>query len=239
MLKNTLVLFAFATFAFTSCKKDEADPEKSPTITYKKPVATEREKIVNIPQRLNEKTVYDYNAREVTSQMKDINQLAGLYSAFAIPEKAKRIPDKNNSVGYFWTFTDDSYWTTLVEESNKFIWTLDMKYPDKPRFTYMKSEESKDGKSGNWEIFDERDGKEKVETYLWNINSKDDFTASIIVNDYTLISTFNIIDNKDGSGSFIYTYKGIKQSEVNWKADGSGSYWLLDDDDKGVTGSWI
>ncbi len=40
MLKNTLVLFAFATLTFTSCKKDDPKPA---TMEYRKPVASERE----------------------------------------------------------------------------------------------------------------------------------------------------------------------------------------------------
>lgn len=235
-LKLSVALIAIAALSFTSCKKDDPKP---PTLEYRQPAAAARSEIVEIPVGLTKKAnAGDANALVAVSYMSLANVMSTYSTSFILPNGADRQSASENSVGYFWTNGAYSYWMTLNEESDKYVWTYDWQFPSTPRFTFIRSEESKDGKSGSWSIFDPDNKNQRIWTYSWSIDAQGNFMASLVWNDDSETNSFNIVDNKDGSGSFVYILDDIKQSEVQWKADGSGSYWMLDSNGES-SGTWV
>ncbi len=235
-LTLSLVILATVSFLFTSCKKEETKPE---VIEYKQPALADRENVIEVPAGLNALADDgDMNALMASIYIEMANGISSFGSDFYLPTDVERQSGDRNSVNYFWTYGGYSYWMTYKKESDKYVWTWDWETPDVQRFTYLSAEESLDGKSGSWSIYDPEAVNQTVWTYNWSIDGDGNFTASLVwEEDNSVTSSFNVVDNADGSGSFVYKEDGVKMAEVTWNSDGSGTYWLSDDG-SGVSGSW-
>ncbi len=104
------------------------------------------------------------------------------------------------------------------------------------RFTYWTADQSLDGNSGSWTIFDPDNTQQFLWKYTWSIDSHGNYTASLLL-DGSSSESLEIIDNADGSGKFTYYEDGTKQGEVIWNSNGSGTYWISTYDG-GQTGTW-
>jgi len=235
-LKLSLLILAALPALFTSCKKEDTKPQ---VIEYKQPSIADRQTIVDVPSGLNTLADQgDMNALTASIYIEMANGISQFGSDFYIPSDAERQSGDQNSANYFWTYAGYSYWMTYKKESDKYVWTWDWETPEVQRFTYIKAEESLDGKSGNWSIYDPEASSQTVWTYNWSLDANGNFTASLVWNeDNATTGSFEVVDNADSSGSFIYKEDGVKTAEVNWNSDGSGTYWLMGDG-SGVTGSW-
>jgi hypothetical protein len=221
-----------------SCKKDE-DPEPTGP-TYKAPAASEMGEIVTIPTGLqakaNEGT--DNGAMIAVSYMGMANALSGFAGSFAIPDDAQIQGKKDGSTVYFWSYGGYSYWMTYSELSDKYTWRYEYEFPEYPRFTFILAEETKDGKSGNWSIYDpDETTHNEIWTYDWSISESNTFTANMMMYDDNEGSfSFNVVSNVNKSGSFKVYDSTVLTAEILWNADGSGTYWISGD--PAISGSW-
>ncbi len=117
------LLLAAPLFLNVSCGKDE-EPEP----TYTKPVASERNIVVEVPAGLQNST--DPNAGMAITWMEVANGLAAFNSMYTIPSNAQTGTDKSSSTVYYWSGGGSSYWMTYV------IWPTsihgNMNFPHQP-----------------------------------------------------------------------------------------------------------
>ncbi|HYW96028.1 MAG TPA: hypothetical protein VE870_10605 [Bacteroidales bacterium] len=232
-----LTLFAFASLVFllNSCKKDEPKPD---VLDYKQPAIAQRDNVIEVPQGLITLAEGgDYNAYAAMSYMELANGLSTFATDFTLPNDVQREAGDQNSAVYFWSYGGYSYWMTYKKTSEGYLWTWEWETPEIARFTYISATENPDGKSGSWSIFDPEGGGASVWTYNWSIDSDENYSATLVMNDNSTQSTFDVTDNADGSGNFVYKEDGVKTAELNWNADGSGDYWISDDNG-GLSDSW-
>jgi hypothetical protein len=236
-LRFLLLLMIIPALFQISCKKDE---DKSETLTYKEPVAASRSEVVTIPASLQEKAQSntDIGATIAVSYMGLVNAISSYSNSFVIPEGAKVQGKKSGSVVYFWTNGGYSFWMTYTELVDKNTWTYDWEIPGAARFTYIEAEEAKNGKSGNWTIFNPDATSDYVWTYDWSVNATNTYSASLQWKDNDELSSFDVIANADNSGSFKYYVSSVLVSDINWNADGSGTYWISSDGVNVIQGSW-
>jgi len=237
-LNFILLLMLIPALLQVGCKKDEDTPEVP---TYKQPSAASRGEIVTIPEglqaRADEGT--DFGAIIAVSYMGLANAISSFSSSFIIPEGAEVESKKSGSTVYHWSGGGYSYWMTYAELADKYTWTYDWELPGQSRFTYISAEEQKDAKKGKWTIYNPETPSVHVWDYNWQISSSNSFTASLIWNDYdNTRSSFDVVSNADNSGSFKFFEATVLKSEIEWNADGSGTYWISGDGDDDITGNW-
>ncbi|MCB8994748.1 MAG: hypothetical protein H6538_03985 [Bacteroidales bacterium] len=219
-----------------SCKKDETPPAP----TYREPSAASRAEIVDIPAGLQAKADAgsDYGAMIAVSYIGFANAISSYSASFAVPEGAEIQGKKGGSTVYHWAYGDLAYWMTYTELSDKYTWTYDYQYTGVPRFTFISAEEAKDGKSGSWTIYNPDVPSEYVWTYDWSINSSNTFLANLVWNEGNDVASFNVVSNSNNSGSFKYYVASVLKADINWNADGSGTYWISGDGGGDLSGSW-
>ncbi len=236
VLKLSLLSLAFLSFLCTSCKKDDPKP---PAIAYQQPSFGNRTDVIEVPAGLNTLADNgDYNAYAAMSYLNLANAISSFSTSFSVPDDAQKQSANSNSLTYYWSYYGYSYWITYKKESDKYTWKWEYEFPEVSRFTYVTAEQSLDGKSGSWSIYDPENTNNLVWTYTWSLATNGDYTASLVWHDSSTESeSFDVSDNADGSGTFTYNLNGVKQAEIIWNADGSGTYWMLGYDGN-VTGSW-
>ncbi len=205
---------------------------------YRQPSAASRTEIVLIPEGLEAKAESDMGAMLAVTYMSLANGISQFGTSFALPEDALVDGKKGGSTVYHWSYGGYSYWMTYEEQATKYTWTYDWEFPNQPRFTYISAEEAKDGKSGNWKIFDFETTSDYVWTYNWSIDASETFAATLLWNDSGEVGSFNVISRKDNSGSFTYKIGSVLHAEVIWNANGSGTYWIYGDGGDDLSGSW-
>ncbi len=236
IMKINFAMLAVASLLFASCSKDDPEPK---VIEYQRPVAAGKVHLVEIPDGLTAKAnAGDINATISIAYMNLANSLTSYSGLYTLPSGAEQKSGDKNSVLYSWTNSGYSYWLTFAEEAGKYIWTTEYQLPGIPRFTYMKTEEAKDGKFGSWVIYDPENNNIAVWSYNWSINAAGNYTALLTMEQGEETNVFNITNNADGSGSFVYNINSEKQNEIIWNADGSGSYWL-NDENGSFSGTWV
>jgi len=218
-----------------SCKKDDDTPE---TPTYREPTAASRTEIVSIPAGLEAKaeSTDDIGADLAVFYMGLANALSGFSTSFAVPEGATIQGKKNGSTVYFWTYGGYSSWMTYTELSDKYTWKYEYEFPNHPRFTWISAEEAKNGKSGSWTIFNQETPSEFLWTYDWSVSLVNVFTASLVLNDGSSESSFDVVSGPDNSGSFKYYIASVLKADIIWMGNGSGTYWI--DSQPDISGSW-
>jgi hypothetical protein len=235
-LKIFLLLLALPLLFITSCKKDEPTPEG---VTYKSPSAAGRNTVVDIPAGLTAKANGgDINASIAVTYMSLANAISGFAASFTLPSNAQLEGKKSNSKVYHWSIQGYSYWMTYTELADKYTWRYEYEFPGVPRFTYISAEELKTGKQGSWIIYNPEATTSAIWTYNWSINASNAFIANMTWNDGQEPSTFDVTSNADHSGNFIYKAANIKQAEIIWASNGSGTYWLIGDGTAAIEGSW-
>lgn len=230
-----LVLLMVPSLLLVSCKKDKDEPEVP---EYKQPLAASRTEVVVIPEGLQAKADEgDLNASIAVMYMGMANAISSFGSSFTVPTDAQIEGKKGSSVVYHWSYGGYSYWMTFTEYADKYTWEYEYEFPNYPRFTYILAEEMKDGKSGGWTIYDPENSAETIWTYTWSVNSSNTFTADLTWNaGENETSSFNVVANANNSGSFKFYEVSVLQAEVNWNADGSGTFWLIGP--PAFSGSW-
>jgi len=237
MKKTGLFLIAMLAVVLlqVSCKKDEEPTSPD----YKQPSAASRTEVVTIPDGLQEKADAgtDLGAIMAVSYMGLANAISSFGSTFALPEGAEVQGKKSDGTIYYWSYSGYSYWMTYNELSDRYTWTYDYELPGSSRFTYISAEELKTGKAGSLTIYNPEAPSEYIWTYNWSINASNAFLADLEWYDGDDESSFNVVSNADHSGSFKYYIASVLNAEILWNADGSGTYWIIGDDN-GIEGSW-
>jgi len=75
-------------------------------------------------------------------------------------------------------------------------------------------------------------------TYNWSINTSNTFLASLLWVDGLTTSSFDVVGNADNSGSFKYFEATALKADINWRANGTGTYWISSDGGTDISGSW-
>lgn len=99
---------------------------------------------------------------------------------------------------------------------------------------------SADGKSGNWQIYDEDlpATKTLVAKYEWATNSSGTLTGTFWSYDNGALSDrLVVINNADGTGE-VYSYSGtVLTFKSKWSANGTGQWWMYNSTTGSQTGS--
>ncbi len=231
--KFLLLVFLVPVFFAVSCKKD--DP--APTPTYMAPSSANMTEVVAVPSGLEAKVDTDPGASIAVTYMGLANFFSSFGSSFTVPTDAQVTSKKGGSTVYFWSYYGLSYWMTYTELADKYTWKYEYEYTDHPRFTYIYAEEAINKKSGNWAIYDPDQPTNDIWTYDWNISSNETFTANLDWSDGSSVSKFEVVNKKDGSGTFKYYVASVLEALIVWNTDGSGSYTFYGDS-SGYSGVW-
>lgn len=237
-LKLYLFFLSTAILSLTSCSKDENN--NGPEVPeYVQPSIAEREVVIEAPEGLVQLSENgDIYATMALGYFNLANTMANYASYFAIPADVDPQQLNNGGALYSWSHGGYSYWMTFQEQENKYIWKYEYELPGFPRFTYIQAEESKNGNSGSWNIYNPDSPDEEIWTYNWNFDVDGNFSATLNYNEEEDENeVFAVASNNDGSGSFIYTVDGTNEAEIDWNDDGSGNYWFNNSGDE-VTNSW-
>ena len=239
-LRLLLMVILVPAFFLVSCKKDDDKPEG---VEYKQPSAASRGEVVTIPEGLQARAELgtDFGATIAVSYMSLANAISSFSSSFAIPGNAVEESKKGSTKVYHWSGGGYSYWMTYEELADKYTWTYDWEIPGTPRFTYIAAEEQKDAKKGKWTIYNPESTSDFIWEYNWMINASNTFIASLIWDEDEgdeERSSFDVVSNADKSGSFKYFDASVLRADIEWNADGSGTYWIGGDGGGDISGSW-
>lgn len=240
-MKKYTVYFVLLTalmVSYTSCSKDE-DDDGTDAPEYVEPSIIDRSVVIEAPAGLTSlANSGDIYATLALSYFNLANSIGNYASSFVVPTDVDPQLTNNGNALYSWSHAGYSYWMTFSEDNGKYSWKYEYEMPGYPRFTYIEAEESKDGKSGSWTIYDPDSPSEDVWMYNWSMDSNDNFSATLTFNeDDAETSVFTVSSNVDESGSFVYTVNGTDEVEIHWNADGSGNYWFNNDGEE-VTNTW-
>jgi|GEM_PF-2538457 hypothetical protein len=100
----------------------------------------------------------------------------------------------------------------------------------------MEGTSNRSGKKGEWHIFKEN-STEELGVYNWEVREDDSKFGSFTMS--TEAIRYEVVNNPDGSGSFVKYENGIKVFEATWNASGAGSWTEWDTQGNVVnSGSW-
>ncbi len=204
---------------FSSCKKD---PEP-----YQEPAVASRSAIAEVPEGLENNP--DPNAQAAKSWINVVNELASFSQKFVVPTSAEVEYEKKSNV-YFWSDSGISYWMTFSYDNDQYNWKFEYEVLNTNKILLIEASEDMDHKSGTWTIYNQVFNTQKVWEYNWSLNASNDYLATINFTGsagYDLLR-FEILVKTNASGHVILHHGTQKLTEVNWNADGSGSWWVYD-----------
>ena len=204
---------------------------------YKEPTASKRTALVDIPDDLETLSQSDMNALATVTFMGAANAITSFSTNFTLGVSGLDAEPCTNGYVYSWEFVGFKYWITYTDNGTTRTWEYEFQTPDLARFTLMTAEEAVNGKSGSWVIYDEVVGHAKIWDYEWSIDSSDNFTATATCYDEPE-STYDVVSNANGSGSFVLTEDEVDVVTVNWTADGETGTYSYFDGEETYEGSW-
>lgn len=213
----------------SSCKKDP-EPYQAPTVASRSAIAETPEGLENNP---------DPKAQAAKSWIDVVNELASFSQKFVVPTNAEVEYEKKSNV-YYWSDAGISYWMTFSYDDDQYNWKFEYEVLNTTRILLVEASENENHKSGQWTIYNQVFNTQKVWEYKWSLSSSNDYSATINLTGYTGydLLRFDILAKTNASGH-VKVYHGTQTlTEVIWKADGSGSWWVYDLIAGSYSGNW-
>jgi hypothetical protein len=251
MKMTKFLLLAIALFAF-SCSDD--DEKASSSLENQALSLTESSTVIVAPSAMQASD--DSYAQTAVSYISMANAMSGYLSYFKIPEgsvkSSSRITAANGRaqntgdvVVYTWHDANSGYSVgyQISEVSDSYVFEIFIILPGETAWLkYFHAEEKKDRSEGFMNIYDifgvEGDDTSVVWlAYKWG-RSGDIFTFS--VSDHSGDFNFKLaVNEKTKAGNVVYYFDGVKQYEMSWNSDGSGTWAYYDaEGNLDEEGSW-
>jgi hypothetical protein len=229
-LQNLFFSLCLVLGVFSGCKKNT---DNSPSQQYQAPSIATNQVIVQVPSKLSSST--DANAQTAAVYMEVANAFSAYSAYFTVPGNAIQSTTKSSDIVYTWTYGEVTVKLTYNDDgTNKtWIWYIN-------NSKYMDCQESDQGKSGSFNVYDYINGGVAILVYNWNKDASNIYeTLKIVDSDTYYFKITASLDNKsgqfdvyDGSGD-----AGTNFIEVIWNINGSGNWWVIEDGTK-YSGSW-
>jgi len=238
-IKFFLVLFLVSMLAFScSSKKSSDNPaaEEPPQEVTIDPVT--------VPEALE--TSNDPHAQEVVNYVNMVNMFQAFIQNLVPQKQLGKVFESEGTLDgppwvYTWTNGALSFTLTITIEDDQYHWKLVLNGADPNtgqtfnKFVFMEAWQKLDGSSGKLVINEFGGEGGRVE---WNWNIDKDGTEKITYIDYMSSVKIEWIQNKDLSGSIQVWENNVLVYKAVWNADGSGSWWVYDENGNVSSGSW-
>ena len=210
------------------------DKSKNPTEPEKEQTAVPEVVVVKGPTSQNAPP----QVKMATNMMSNMANLGHSFLAAVQSTQGTKTGDS-----YVWTYTEGQATVTFISTptGDGINWEVKLNgvYGDVQvqNFVYLKGFSSSDGKSGWWEGYD-LDTGEKAIRYEWTTDNQGTVHATLTTYGDSP-AKFEVVNNKDGSGSLVVYQNGVKTLQATWQANGSGTYTVWDEDGNVVDqGNW-
>lgn len=242
-----LLLVALALFAF-ACSDD--DDNGSKPVIEKKPLSLiENENVIEAPAALLNSE--DPQAQMAAAWITQANAMGSYLHFFDVPagtaKSTTRITASNGRVRdngdyevYVWSDNESGYSVAyqVSEESNSYVFEIFVKEAGEDWLKYFHAEEKKDQSEGFMNVYDitSDDPSEIVLAYTWG-RTGDLFNFSLESDGFLIELSVN---EETNAGGIIYSLDDVKQYELNWNSNGSGSWAHYDEEGTLVEeGEWV
>ncbi|HEY9490287.1 MAG TPA: hypothetical protein VIQ51_18250 [Chryseosolibacter sp.] len=249
-MKITKILSLMALMAIAiSCSKDDDDPQ--PNVENIELSFSGDTQILEVPQGLLQSE--DLKAQEVTAWVSLANGLssnlaffnpgAGATKSTELITPANGRTSASKGVVYYWHH--DAYGSVayqIRDEEDKYIFEFLLKrVGETDWFRMIYAEEQKDRSAGYMALYDVEGTAEEARqpTARWDWTRKGDLFTFKFVSANNEINLTLTVNTKTKAGSVVSSPANVKQSEIKWEANGSGSWKIFDDTGAVVEeGSW-
>lgn len=243
---NTLICLVGFIALFSSCSKDN-DEQVAPENNLQDAqvgLFGEDAREIMVPEAMQQSA--DPHATAVNAYILNATMMPSLYSTlFVMPEEGveKRsapITASNARVAasdywvYEWGTDTTSIAYQFYEEGDQQFFEMFMRTESKGYLKWMEIVQSKDGKEGVMKMFDDA-GESMV--WTWEVRADESYYFTYRSNnedDYR----YEIISNKDLSGSIKSYSAGNLDMEMNWDSAGNGSWKEYEDGSLVDEGFW-
>ncbi len=248
MKMTKFLLLAVAFFAF-SCSSD--DDEASSSLENQALSLTESNNVIVAPSALQ--TSEDENAKMVVGYIGMANQMSSYLSYMKVPDGAvkstTRITASNGRVDatgdvvvYVWSDTQSDYKVAyqISEAADSYVFEIFLTLPGQTGWLkYFHAEEKKDRSAGLMNIYNifGDNASEVILAYKWS-RSGDVFTFTMTSSaaDFKFVMNVN---QKTKAGDVVYYLGGVKAYEMEWDAQGNGSWtWYDEEGNVEDSGTW-
>jgi hypothetical protein len=251
MKMTKFLLLAVAFFAF-SCSSD--DEEASSSLEKQTLSLTESNTVVVAPAAMQ--TSEDTYAQQAVGYIQMVNQMSSYLAYMKVPDGAAktstritaangRVDATGDVVVYTWSDAQSGYSVAyqISETSDSYAFEIFITQPGQTGWLkYFHAEEKKDRSSGFMNIYDvfgfhSDDTSVILLNYKWG-RSGDIFTFTLTDNTGDFKFVLNI-NEKTKAGDVVYYLGGVKAYEMEWNAQGNGS-WVWYDQEGNIedSGTW-
>ncbi len=237
-IKFFLVLFLVSMLAFSCSSKKSTDN----SVTEEPPQEVTIDP-VTVPEALQ--TSSDPHAQQVVGYVQMINMFQSFVQNLIPQQHVGKVFESEGTLDgppwvYTWTNGPMSFTLTITIEDDQYHWKLVLNGADPStgqtynKFVFMEAWQKLDGSSGKLVINEFGEGG-KVE---WNWNIDKDGTEKITYIDYMSNTKIEVVQNKDLSGSIQVWENNVLVYKAVWNADGSGTWWVYDEEGNVSSGTW-
>ncbi len=241
-----IVTFIITLPVISSCSKDNSKPASSGD--YRLPGFVDSTITLNVPQALlNSSNTY---AKYASSEIQSVTDMSGFLGYFVPPDNAE-----NNNGIYQWTLpyngTTLTFYWQYKEESDKYRWIEQVQFANSDTLDFVSAWESKSNETGEviynfgWTCSDPHNTQNNCQDvfyiYDWNKASDGTFTFDkkwqLQDTQSTVLNNNEFVINPDGSGSLKEYNMGSLNLEIEWDAQGNGT-WTQYTGDTSQSGNW-
>jgi len=226
-----LILFTtiFSLVIVSSCKKDDDTNPNKDAPNYEV-------KTVQVPDAMTQSN--DPGARQAASYINMVNGMAGYGGMMTPPSKSSPVTNFKDGTEdiYVWEINEGNTHCTftlrVTETATKYFWEMivdgTMEGQVFNNFTYLKAEETKDGSSSSFTVYDPENGGILMTMSWYESGGATHFTFE--VPDEIMMS---VVVNADGSGSVeVKDWQNgqyVLEFRAEWDASGHGQWWEYDE----------
>lgn len=241
--KTLIYLLGFVVL-FSACSNDDEEvaPEKDWEDVQVGLFSEEGQQIM-VPEAMQQSS--DPHVAAVNTYILNATLLPSMYSTlFIMPEegavkRSSPITASNARMAasdywvYEWGTDTASIAYQFYEEGGQQFFELFLNTADKGYFKWMEIVQSKDGKEGTMKWFDDAG-----ESMVWTWEVRDDESYYLTYHDIDEDYRYEIISNKDLSGSIKSYTEDNLDMEMEWDSAGNGSWKEYDGDSLVDEGEW-
>lgn len=245
-LKSLNYFLIVAALLAVSCEKDDSPSEKEENIKEKGFTFNEESIMTKIPESL--KNSEDEYAKKCIGYIETAMDMSAFIDQLTPPEDATLVEMKSTESSGTYTWQHDGYgvYWTYSKEGDKSIWSVDIEVDGK-KYDYIDAWQMNEGIKGevkfNYNFLCNFGEQSKCDVllsnYTWDFSNEGSntfvYTHQSDVKDFEFAFKSEIVINKDGSGKIDYVTNDYVLYNMEWDAEGNGSWILMD----GLnSGSW-
>lgn len=236
-LRNLFVFLFVSAVAISCGDKDDPQPAKLEDV---KLGVFETE--ITVPEGLKNST--DEHAQTVNEFISQLSQTSNYSAYFEVPEGATKLSGpiqgangrmNGNVVTYEWAYQGGAIAYQITELDETYLFELFFRTEDSPYYKWFEGEQTKDGKSGSFVMFNYSDN---TVVFQYDYEHRNDGSFFL---EYDLAGMYSLqmLVNADKSGYIKSFSSDVISFEYNWDTAGNGTWIEYDESGNQVsTGSW-